>query len=309
MDELVPCNELLARPVALREHARQTGCLFFRDLVDRAAIQNVRAQILGLCAGAGWLAPGTDAAEGIAARGIAHVEPQPAFMEVYDQIMRLEDFHALAHDEGLLGVFSTLFGGPVLVHPRNIARIIFPHNVRFTTPAHQDYVHIQGTENTWTAWIPLGDCPRGLGGLAVMLGSHLNGLYPVHSAYGAGGLGINTDLLPFAWATTDYRIGDVIVFHSFVVHKALPNLTDDRIRLSVDFRYQPVSEPVTEGSLLPHHARLSWDQVYAGWRSTRYQYYWRSLPLNIVEWSPQFHQAARPEPPAQEEARREPGDC
>ena len=297
MEELVPCNELLSRPSALKEQARQAGCLFFKGLVDRAALEVVRREILSLCASAGWLAEGTDPMEGIAAPGVAHVEPQPAFMEVYDQVMRLESFHSLAHDAGLLAAVRALFTEDVLVHPRNIARIIFPHNVRFTTPAHQDYVHIQGTENTWTAWIPLGDCPRALGGLAVMLGSHHNGVYPVHSAYGAGGLGINTDVLPFPWATADYQTGDVLLFHSLTVHKALPNLTNDRLRLSTDFRYQPVSEPITEGSLLPHYARLSWEEIYAGWHSTRYQYYWRDLPLNIVEWSPHFHRSATPQEP------------
>ncbi|MGC8669327.1 MAG: phytanoyl-CoA dioxygenase family protein [Chthonomonadales bacterium] len=295
MEEPITCNELLLRPSALREHADQSGYLFFRHLVDRAAIEKVRRGILALCARAGWLAAGTDPAEGIAAPGVAFVEPQPQFMEVYDQVMRLESFHALAHDAGLTAVFQALFGETVLVHPRNIARIIFPHNVRFTTPAHQDYVHIQGTQNTWTAWIPLGDCPRDLGGLAVMPGSHRNGVYPVHSAYGAGGLGINTDVLPFGWVTTDYRAGDAILFHSLTVHKALPNLTDRRIRLSTDFRYQPASEPVTQASLLPHYARLTWDEIYSGWTSARYQYYWRGLPLTIAEWTPQFHQSAEPQ--------------
>ena len=30
MEELVPCNELLSRPSALKEQARQAGCLFLK---------------------------------------------------------------------------------------------------------------------------------------------------------------------------------------------------------------------------------------------------------------------------------------
>ena len=27
----------------------------------------------------------------------------------------------------------------------------------------------------------------------------------------------------------------------------------------------------------------TWEQIYAGWQSTKYQNYWKSLPLNIVK--------------------------
>lgn len=285
-------NDALDEPVALRERGQRDGYLFFRGLIDPAAIAAVRRDILGLCAEAGWLAPGPPTESGIAAAGVAHVEPEPAFMEVYDRVMRLERFHALAHQPRLLAMFAGLFGEPVLPHARNIARIIFPQNVKFTTPSHQDYVHIQGTEETWTAWIPLCDCPRDLGALAVLEGSHHEGVLPTHAAYGAGGLGIDTDSLPYRWVTSDFRAGDVVVFHSLTVHKALPNLAPDRIRLSVDYRYQPVSHPATEGSFLPHYARASWDEIYAGWQSSTYQYYWRDLPVRFVDWSAEYHRQA-----------------
>jgi ectoine hydroxylase-related dioxygenase (phytanoyl-CoA dioxygenase family) len=289
VNEFTIANDLLNKPEKLRAAAREEGYLFFRGLLEREAILSVRRQILGLCAKAGWLAPGTDPMEGIAAPGAACVEPQPDFMVVYNQIMKMEDFHALAHQPALLAMFDTLFDEQTAVHARNIARIIFPHNTKFTTPAHQDYIHIQGTEETWTAWIPLGDCPRDLGSLAVMPRSHHSGVYPVHDAYGAGGKGIDTDKLPYEWLSCDFTLGDVVVFHSLTVHKALPNLSPDRLRLSVDYRYQGVSRPATEGSFLPHYAQLSWEEIYAGWKSTRFQYYWRNLPLRFVEWSPKYH--------------------
>src|SRR5579872_257723 len=293
IDDFAVSNDLLANAGALQARAREDGYLFFRGLIDRNALLDVRRQILALCERAGWLAPDTDPMEGIAAPGAACVEPEPRFMEVYNQVMRLEAFHALAHQPRLLKMFDSLFGEPTLVHPRNIARLIFPNNVRFTTPSHQDYIHIQGTEETWTAWMPLGDCSRTLGSLAVLAGSHRDGVYPVHRAYGAGGLGIDTENLPYRWVSADFAPGDVVVFHSLTIHKGLPNLSPDRLRLSTDFRYQGVSQPATEGSFLPHHGRLSWEEVYAGWKSTRYQYYWRDLPLRRAEWTPKYHEGVK----------------
>ncbi len=264
----------------LRERMQREGYLFFRGLISVPEIRQTRAEILKWCAVEGWLQPGAEPMEGIAATGVAHTEPNPDYMAVYDKVLRGEAFNTLAHDAGLLAVLRLLFEEEPLPHARNIARILFPQNTLHTTPAHQDYLHIQGTEETYTAWIPLGDCPRDLGSLIVMPGSHRAGVCSVHRAYGAGGVGIDTEALPYGWAGSDFEVGDVVLFHSLTVHKALPNLSLDRLRLSVDFRYQPLSHPVAASSLKPHYERQSWEEIYADWTSTRFQYYWQDLPIH-----------------------------
>ncbi|MBI4624697.1 MAG: phytanoyl-CoA dioxygenase family protein, partial [Verrucomicrobia bacterium] len=47
------------------------------------------------------------------------------------------------------------------------------------------------------------------------------------------------------WLTTEYKMGDVLVFSSATVHASLDNHSD-RYRLSADSRYQLASEPVDE---------------------------------------------------------------
>ena len=37
-----------------------------------------------------------------------------------------------------------------------------------TTPPHQDPWYIGGTQEVWTAWVPVGDCPDEFGGIAVL---------------------------------------------------------------------------------------------------------------------------------------------
>ena len=32
----------------------------------------------------------------------------------------------------------------------------------------------------------------------------------------------------------------------------------------------------------PHQGRLTWEQIYEGWESDEYQYYWRDLTLETV---------------------------
>lgn len=293
-------DPMTEEPDTLRERMERDGYLFFRGLISVPQIRRARAEILKVCAEAGWLQPGSDANDGVAAPGVIHTEPEPNYMTVYTQVLRGEEFNMLAQDPRLLAVLRDLFEEDPLPHARNIARIIFPQNTAYTTPAHQDYLHIQGTETTYTAWIPLGECPRELGSLVVLPGSHRDGVYSVHRALGAGGAGIDTEPMPFAWTGSDFHEGDVVLFHSLTVHKALPNLSSERLRLSVDFRYQPVSHPVAPSSLRPHYDRQTWEEIYADWNDTRFQYYWRDLPIRYANEDPRVvavRQAAFGTPP------------
>ncbi len=222
MQEFTVSNDLLSDPEALRARAARDGYLFFRGLADVDRLYALRRKILTLCMEAGWLDPSCDPMAGVAAEGVGLFEGNPAYMAVYNRVMKMEAFHGFAYQTALLGMLDTLFGEQTLVHPRNIARIVFPHLTSHTTPAHQDYIHIQGTEETWTAWIPLGDCPRELGSLAVLAGSHREGLYPVQPSLGAGGLKIDTDSMPYTWMASNFAAGDVVFFHSMTVHRGLP---------------------------------------------------------------------------------------
>jgi len=133
--------------------------------------------------------------------------------------------------------------------------------------------------------MPLGDCPRRLGGLSVLRGSHKLGILPVRAAEGAGGRHvILDDESEQEWFETDFEIGDVLVFHSLTVHKSIPNLTENQIRLSVDYRYQPPSLPIERKSITPHCQVLPWEEIYADWKSEELQYYWRDYDLEFKEY-------------------------
>jgi hypothetical protein len=59
--------------------------------------------------------------------------------------------------------------------------------------------------------------------------------------------------------------------------------------MSIDARYQRVSDPVGASSFLPH-AQLVWEQIYSGWESTDYQYYWRQWDLDFSEHDTSYHE-------------------
>jgi ectoine hydroxylase-related dioxygenase (phytanoyl-CoA dioxygenase family) len=116
---------------------------------------------------------------------------------------------------------------------------------------HQDFFHVRGTAETCTAWVPLGDCERQLGCLAVVDGSHKLGFREHEPSAGPGGFAVDPGG-GAAWLCQDFAAGDVLIFHSLTMHKALPNRTKHQIRISLDNRYQRSTDEVDPGSLRPH---------------------------------------------------------
>jgi len=207
---------------------------------------------------------------------------------VLRQQLVLEDLHALKHHPAIVSLFESLFGEPVLVHALAIPRNIFPQRSDFTTPPHQDYVHIQGSTSTYAIWLPLGDVPLEMGGLSIASGSHRAGVRAFKVSSGAGGMECS-ESFEGSWVGGDFAAGDALIFHSLAVHRGLANQTD-RLRQSLDCRYSPASEPVMEISLRPYADLFTWDEVYASWQSTQYQHYWHALSPNIVPIDRQYYE-------------------
>ena len=137
---------------------------------------------------------------------------------------------------------------------------------RATAP-HCDIVYMgRGTQHLYTIWIPLGDVPLEMGPLMVLEGSHRsktllekyckmdadegNGVFNWHYRHGGFFRGGQYTKNPVAaqrelggrWLTTDFVMGDLMVFSTFTLHGSLDNRSN-QIRLSADARYQLASEP------------------------------------------------------------------
>ncbi len=299
LGELIDSLPLLGDAKGLRERAVGDGFLFFRGLLPRTDVMALRKDLLTVVERHGWRQPGQDDLGGaLDLEAINRVPEGEMRMDIgvsalaYDDVQRLEALHAFPHHPRLMDLYRGIFGEKVLLHPRHIVRMVTGHRSMSPTPPHQDFPLIQGTANTWTCWIPVGDCPREMGGLAVLRRSHRNGCLPIQAAAGAGGMAVQLCPGEADWVSTDYAAGDVLTFPSHTVHRALRSRRPGDIRLSLDVRYQPASESIEEKSLLPH-CGLTWEDIYKGWKSDAHKYYWRGFEPRLSPWDSSLHQPGR----------------
>jgi len=251
-------NHALEDPVELRGILERQGYLFLKRVAPAEPVLRARCDVLELCRDAGWIERSGDPLEAKWSGAGPFTEGDPAYMEVYRRVLHLDSFKALPECAELVALMQKVVAGPVLTHRRKIGRITFPNNTAQATGAHQDFFYIRGTEQTYTMWMPLGDCPMQLGSLAVLAGSHTHGFIEHVTVPGKkyAGFGLPDDQLPAMasdWHASDFGLGDVLIFHAHTIHEALPNLTRDTLRLSVDNRYQLAGMPIEPSSMGTHY--------------------------------------------------------
>ncbi|MCY3911874.1 MAG: phytanoyl-CoA dioxygenase family protein [Chloroflexi bacterium] len=273
---------------AARSRFDRDGYLFVRGLMPPPVVEDLRRQFLAVLRDADWIAADSPPDDQVAELSAFAVEPEPAYQKVYNQLYRLPAFHALQHRAELLDLIGAVLDAPVIPQPRVIARVLFPGRTAHTTPAHQDFVPVQGAADTITAWIPLTDLSPEMGGLQIAAGTHRKGVFDFVPALGAGGTEI-TDPLHGAWVGGTFQQGDVLFFHSMTVHRGAP-ATGARLRLSVDLRFQRLADPIAPGSLKPHDPDVTWEQIYEGWAPGQHQYFWRDWDLDVAEFDTRYNE-------------------
>lgn len=300
-------SDLLDDPERLLERAGRDGYLFFRGLLDPEPILDLRRQLLTVLDRYGLRAADAGPLSGkLDVNKVNGIPIQDLRIDIgvteqmYFDMTRLPAHFRLTRHPTLLNLYRTLFGEEVLVHPRRAIRAFTPHRQQTPTPPHQDFPLVQGNTNFWTCWFPIGDCPLDRGPLAILRGSHRDGVLPLR-------LGDNTTIDWSDWGTQlcadetdwvggDFAAGDVLTFPCFTVHQACPMRAADEIRLSLDVRYQRASDPVCDRSLLCHALSpttndiASWDEIYADWtdEDTDLMYYWDKARLSLTSFDDAF---------------------
>lgn len=231
---LVPLVAAPADAAARRALADRDGYLYIPGLLGESTLAPLRAVVDAALIRRGWLRDGaTDPALGLGRWDDAR------WLGFLGEVLPAAPYRALAAAPELLGVLRDVLGAEPEPHVGDVCRLVSPGAPELTTPPHQDAAYLADAARVWTAWFALGPCPRPLGPIAVWPGSHRLGLR-AHAPVVAGG-GVVGTAVPdeVAWAAGDLAAGDVVLFSALTVHCALDNVTADRLRVSVDYRYRP----------------------------------------------------------------------
>jgi ectoine hydroxylase-related dioxygenase (phytanoyl-CoA dioxygenase family) len=230
-------TDCIADSPTLERLANANGYLFLRNVAPIDTVNVLRAQVLDVLARRGWLDDDAPRSHAVSHADAARRATRDELLALQGDVQILPAFSELRRDQRILSVLAAVFGAPPVAGYGDVCRLAFPHDLERTTRPHQDYFYTRKSTALWTVWIPLGDCPSTLGGLAVLPGSHVGGL----RAHDGGEGEARFIVLPeeTLWAGNDFAAGDVLFFNALTVHGARPNVSANGIRISADFRFQP----------------------------------------------------------------------
>ncbi|HUE14272.1 MAG TPA: phytanoyl-CoA dioxygenase family protein [Planctomycetaceae bacterium] len=236
-------NESLHDFDVLDSQFREDGYLFFRQVLDVAQVLEVKRDFVRVLQQQGIVRAGTSEPIWTGA-GLGAIDDNALY--------GLGSYVELIESQGMQQLMERVFGQPIFMFRGTNIRYSLPHDGLHMTPPHQDHFFIRANSEFRTVWVPLMEIGKDVGGLALAVGSHKRGLREhreqenvySYQMRGRKQSGVALEHIGEPWLTTDYRAGDVLVFHSLMLHWALPNRSE-RVRLSLDARCQPKRTPRT----------------------------------------------------------------
>lgn len=255
LQQLLDSRSTLEDHLALRNRFASAGYLFIRSYLNKDDVDNARIAINEALSGHAipdWnanLISGVDIDGSLIADSLQNFYRWPGFRAASQR----PELHRLPYVAPLARLTRSLLGDHTYCIPWGHLRIAPPASQATMSGrhAHQDF-NFWRVNDMITCWIPLMRVPVQLGGLAINPGSHLRGPSDDHI------LASDEE----AFATADYEVGDIVLFHCLTEHAVLPN-TCDELRMSGDFRWVRSNEAVRErlihgpdGQRAKHHAEL-----------------------------------------------------
>lgn len=291
-----------AQMTHLRQHFDEHGYAILRGLFgepDLAAVIAEYEQVLDRAARA-WLAEGSVAndrrdlpfGERFARLTHEYGRPWYPFFDIClpsdisaDSPIHLGDaiFDLIVHPR-LLDAVEALIGPEIYVNPM--------HHVRIKPPERWVHAHLRNgitAASVWhqdqaaalpeadetdilTVWCPVTDALEEHSCIKVVPGSHHAPMLE-HLP----GMWVPATALPGAPVTLPMRRGDVLFLHRRMLHASTPNVSE-QVRMSFDFRYQPIDQPtgrplfpgfVARSGRHPERARVDAAMWRQSWLDTR----------------------------------------
>lgn len=247
ISDYVDCTPFVDDREALDRYYDEHGYVFLRGVLDSDLVRTTAEQMLEGLVKLGHAAPD-------ATLDTVTIDSFEAVDEVaMHGYVKYDD---LWNHPSTLQVFEQVFGEPVFVFKSTTIRY-YPSaagceepSFSHLTPLHQDGFYVGPNKDFRTAWMPLIATTPASGGIALADGSHKKGPreHVLNERYRRFGHPVRG--IPPQEAGEDERLryspmepGDVIIFHAFMCHQSMPNVSADPaiMRMSMDTRVQPAT--------------------------------------------------------------------
>lgn len=290
---LIDSSSALTDGKVLRSTLRRSGYLYLRGILDRDRISALAGEVqtrLHQEKACLLLSNERILEEGLVPCGQPCSPTDACAASIYRAVYRSVGLHTLPWEASIRSIIHSIYGEPIIHQPMVLPRIVFPAagGAANATVLHQDYPGNQGSERALTVWCPLADYSVNCGTLAIASGRHREGVFK--SGISSRGVFEIAADLEADEVSGDVLAGDLLVFTAFTPHRALPN-ESNRIRISVDFRYQPESDPVSALNFSDVCPAVNepWDVLYDEIGLDReLRFFWKSRNLTYHEHSNAF---------------------
>jgi hypothetical protein len=239
------------------------GYLCLRGALNRDDVLSARAEVFGRMHEVGEIAQ--PIMEGIATGASRRADVPEGLGAFWQSVSEGSALRHVTHGPALCEIMTRVLGEPARPHDMMYLR---PTAVGRATALHYDYPFFAGNSlRILTAWVPLGDVEICDGPLVVVEGSHRfrDLIDPVVSVDYAADHSNDTvqaaayeipqasDPITLAaergtrLLSAEFRAGDLMVFSGLTMHGSLDNHSQvNRVRLSVDVRFQPAADPADD---------------------------------------------------------------
>jgi hypothetical protein len=241
--QLVSSDLLADGADGCEEFYQREGYLLLRQVFPREVVDSMRNQII----------------RGIGAMGGLQVGATPDSFVLRDGTIDITllhqyvDYSEIWKNSEVTALMDRIFQEPVFVWRSVILRVVAPGRSKNRAVPHQDGYYTDHTATRFrTVWIPLQEPDQDVGGIAIVPESHRSGIREV--VVSTESFQANAQAAPFRtipqeaiegdWIrAVDLHPGDLLMFHPCLIHQGCPNFSEqNRLRLSIDFRVQPLSD-------------------------------------------------------------------
>lgn len=229
-------NDCLDDPEALDRRWSEDGYLYFRDILDKSDLAEVRRTYLDALVELGAI--DADAEEPVwNGTDVTH------FPFKLEGLIKSRVYERLASRSSFLDLATRVLGDAPYFLPMTEYRADPPHAESADTDVmyfrHQDGLNNYGIPFR-IFWVPVFDMDARRGGIVMAEGWNHRGF--VHDPEDRPHFGIADNTVPDAdWRRSDYRAGDVLVFDIMTPHSGFANVSN-QFRCSLDIRAMRASD-------------------------------------------------------------------